>query len=378
MQIANICSRLDLPSWLSSLEERYPESSGLGLVSAWQDLISQNKCPLSVEFTKQRFRELEGNFGDKLTVLFGRPISHSLSPALHNFFNLGMSNKFSLYLPTQIESESSFIRILRHWQELPLVGANVTSPFKECAFRYLLEHGQLSQEARIIGAVNTIWSSGGQIYGDNTDWCGWLASWRHYMGEELTGRDTVIFGAGGAARAVVYALIRSKVKSITIVNSPRRGQELTTYFSSWQQSRNYNQAFIPIQRCSTWSEYGKPGCVYIQATVLGSSAFPNLTPYDWADSSSTLSQKYTCNCNNEMHNSETVTPPLACDLIYNPSQTEFLRLAQKSGSKTMNGLGMLICQAYRARARFFNLTPSEIEEEHLVNSFSSVYSQSIS
>ena len=81
-----------------------------------------------------------------------------------------------------------------------MVGANVTSPFKECAFRYLLEHGQLSQEARIIGAVNTIWSSGGQIYGDNTDWCGWLASWRHYMGEELTGRDTVIFGAGGAAK----------------------------------------------------------------------------------------------------------------------------------------------------------------------------------
>lgn len=378
MQMINACDNLSLPSWLSSLEEKWPGLSRLGLLSAWQDLVSQNKCPLSVEFTKQRFRELESNFCGKLTVLFGRPISHSLSPALHNFFNLGAPSRFSVYLPTQVESESSFMQILHSWQALPLVGANVTSPFKECAFRYLLEHGQLSREARAIGAVNTIWSSDGTIYGDNTDWCGWLASWRHYIGEELTGRDVVIFGAGGAARAVVYALIKTKVKSITIVNSPRRGQELTTYFNSWQQSENSDQAFIPIQRCSTWSEYGKPGYVYIQATVLGSSAFPNLTPYNWPDSSSALSQEYNCNCNNGVDDAKTYIPPLACDLIYNPSQTEFLRLAKKSGAKTMNGLGMLICQAYRARAKFFTLIPSEAEEEQLLNHFSSAYSQSLS
>ena len=377
MQIANVCSIDSLPSWLVSLEDKYPELSQLGLTSAWQALILQNKCPLSVEFTKQRFRELGNNFSGQLTVLFGCPISHSLSPALHNFFNLGTSNRFGLYLPTQVKSESSFLQILQRWQVLPLVGANVTSPFKECAFRYLFEHGQLSREARAIGAVNTIWSSGGKLCGDNTDWCGWLASWRHYIKEELAGRDIVVFGAGGAARAIVYALIRSKVKSITIVNSPRRGQELVTYFTSWQRNENSDQTFIPIQRCSAWLEYSKPSYVYIQATVLGSSAFPNLTPYNWPDSPLVLFKEYGCNYNKKTNKNETPTSPLACDLVYNPSQTEFLRLAKKNGSKTMNGLGMLICQAYRARAKFFNLTPSEAEEERLLNRFSSVYSQNM-
>lgn len=375
MQIANAnTDKVNLLDWLGIFEEKYPELSSLGLRSAWQELVLQNKCPLSVRFTEQRFKELGSSLQDKLAILFGNPLSHSLSPALHNFFNLGMSSQFCLYLPTQVESESAFRQILHNWQALPVVGANITSPFKECAFRYLLEHGYLSQEAMAIQAVNTIYNFNGKMYGDNTDWSGWLASWRHYIGEELAGRHVVVFGAGGAARAIVYALIRAKVKTITIVNSPQRGQKLAADFNDWQQRENSSQAFIPINNCPTWSKAAEPGYVYIQATVLGSSAFPNLTPYNWP-CVSTLLKARNCICNNVNRNNKAGVMPLACDLIYNPAQTEFLRLARQSGAKTMNGLGMLICQAYRARAKFFALQPSEAEEERLLDSFNSIYSQ---
>ncbi len=370
---ANI-GKMSLLDWLGTFEKKCPELSWLGLRSAWQELVSQNKCPLSVKFTEQRFEELGYNSKPQLAVLFGSPLSHSLSPALHNFFNLGMPSQFCLYLPTQLENESAFRQILHNWQALPVIGANVTSPFKECAFCYLLEYGHLSQEALAIQAVNTIYKLNGEMYGDNTDWSGWLASWRHYIKEDLAGRHVVVFGAGGAARAIVYALIRAKVGSITVVNSPRRGQKLVADFNDWQQKQNYNQAFIPIQNCPVWSNGSEPGYVYIQATVLGSSAFPNSTPYNWQHSS-TLPKLNTCVCNNKSTNNKAWAAPLACDLIYNPAQTEFLRLAKQSGAKTMNGLGMLICQAYRARAKFFALQPSEVEEERLLDKFSSIYSR---
>ena len=374
MQLTNAnAGKVSLLDWLGTFEEKCPKLSWLGLGSAWQELVLQNKCPLSVKFTEQRFVELGCNSKTHLAVLFGSPLSHSLSPALHNFFNLGTPSQFCLYLPTQVESESAFRQILQSWQALPVIGANVTSPFKECAFRYLLEHGHLSQEALAIQAVNTIYSLNGKMYGDNTDWSGWLASWRHYIKEELAGRQVVVFGAGGAARAIVYALIRAKVASITIVNSPRRGQKLVADFNDWQQKHNSNQAFIPIQNCPAWLKSGEPGYVYIQATVLGSSAFPKSTPYKWSCSSALLKTN-TCIFNNA-DNNKAWTTPLACDLIYNPAQTEFLRLAKKSGAKTMNGLGMLICQAYRARAKFFALQPSETEEERLLDSFSDIYSR---
>lgn len=358
-----------LSDWLDKSEKKSSELSRLGLASAWRSFVIQNRGALSVSFTEQRFSELGANFEGELAVLFGYPLEHSLSPALHNFFNLGLSSRFGLYLPTQVESEGQFLQILRNWRGLPLVGANVTSPFKECAFRYLLEHGHLSKEARIIGAVNTIYSSKGRICGDNTDWCGWLASWHHCIREELAGRNVVIFGAGGAARAVVYALIRSKVKSITVVNSPQRGQKLAADFNVWQRRENLGQHFVPVHSCSAWHEACQPGYVYIQATVLGSLAFPYSTPYNWP--SSATSKKANIGICKKYVDIEVSAVPLACDLIYNPAQTEFIRLAKQNESKTMNGLGMLICQAYRSRAEFFGLNPSESEEKRLLNDFSS-------
>ncbi len=365
-------NKTNLLAWLEGLEKNSPELSQLGLASAWQAFVRQNKCPLSVTLTRQRFGELGEDFSGPLAVLFGCPISHSLSPALHNFFNLGRPSRFGLYLPTQVESEGLFRQILNNWLALPLLGANVTSPFKEWAFRYLLKQGNLSREARLIGAVNTIYTSGGQIYGDNTDWWGWLASWRHYIREDLAGRHVVVFGAGGAARAIVYALIRAKVKSITIVNSPQRGEKLAADFNSWQRREDSGQVFIPVQSFPVYSEVVKPGYVYIQATVLGSSAFPNLTPYNWPKSSFYSIQNDT-SFYNQSTKAQAQVVPSACDLIYNPAQTEFLRLAKESGAKTMNGLGMLIGQAYRSRADFFALRPSKAEEEEAFNSFTGLY-----
>lgn len=351
----------DLLNWLSDLEAKTDALPLLGLPLAWKALVQEKKSPLSVSFTQQRYLELAKNFDYKLTVLFGKPITHSLSPALHNYFNLGSPSRLGLYLLTQVKDESQFLQILRLWKSLPLAGANVTSPFKECAFNYLNEYGQLTPEAQTIGAVNTIYYRKGELWGDNTDWSGWLSSWHNYIGEELEGRRVVIFGAGGAARAVVYALIRARVKSITVVNSPQRGQKLADYFNSWQRRKGLGQRLVPVQNCQIWNENGKSEWVYIQATVLGSSAFLNLTPYNWTPGGNSMKS---------VTDDKTEHSPIACDLIYNPAQTEFLRLAKQNGAKTMNGLGMLICQAYQSRAKFFDLELSEKEEARFLHNFS--------
>ncbi|MGM9998380.1 MAG: shikimate dehydrogenase family protein [Candidatus Bruticola sp.] len=355
---------------LTYWEKNRPELRLLRLPSAWSSAITERKSPLSVHLTLRRWQELVRSDSHlQFSVLGGCPVSHSLSPALHNFFSLGTAASNGLYLCAGWQNEAQLNEVLKNWFKLPLLGANITSPFKECVFKYLSQYGELTPEAKAIGAVNTIYGRRGKLYGANTDWSGWLSSWRCDIGQELAGRQVVLFGAGGAVRAVVYALIRAEVGSITVVNSPRRGRALVDYFSTWQHRELSSKSFVPLHYRSTWEDRAaEPGVIYIQATVLGGGSHAELSPYSWPVQTKTNASSFNFGPTGSKKRDH-LNSAVACDLIYHPARTKFLLEAEAAGAVTMNGLGMLICQACQAREYFLEIDHSDAWEEQMLSQF---------
>ena len=148
----------------------------------------------------------------KQVGLIGWPIEHSLSPAMHNaaFAELGLDWTYSLF-PTQPGELESLLKSL---DAQNIVGVNVTMPHKQTIMPYL-DH--ISNEARIIGAVNTIQIQNGKMIGHNTDGIGFLNALKE-AGHELAGMRVALLGAGGAARAVIFSLAQAEVDRITVVN----------------------------------------------------------------------------------------------------------------------------------------------------------------
>ena len=147
-----------------------------------------------------------------LVGLIGWPVSHSLSPRMHNaaFAELGLD---WTYVPLPVRPDD-VEQALKGLAALNFVGANVTVPHKQAVIRYLDE---LSEAARITGAVNTIHLKNGKFFGYNTDAIGFLNALQEANGYPK-GMRAAVLGAGGAARAVVYALARAGTDSIIVLN----------------------------------------------------------------------------------------------------------------------------------------------------------------
>jgi shikimate dehydrogenase len=255
----------------------------------------------------------------KVCGIFGYPLEHTFSPAMHNAAFEAAGLDF-VYLPFPVDADR-LQQAVAAVKSLGLVGVNVTIPHKEAVLPLLDE---LSEEARLIGAVNTIVNHSGRLYGENTDGRGFLCSLRKTANFLPSGKTVLLLGAGGAARAVAVELALAGVRKIILTNrSKSRAEEMAAYLSS------------RIGTCTevlTWPEPEDllPGealqsaDLVVQATSLG---------------------MYPC-C------AQTVPLPfnlfrpgqVACDLVYNPVQTEFLRRAGEAGATVMGGLGMLLHQ----------------------------------
>ena len=146
---------------------------------------------------------IEINHNTKIVGLIGHPIKHSRSPILHNY----AFNKAELdyvYLPFDIAS-TNLKDALKGMVALSVKGFNVTVPHKERIVEYLDE---LSDGAKIVNAVNTVVIDNGKLHGYNTDVYGIIQTLEPFR-EEIAGKTVSVFGAGGAARAVIYALINN-------------------------------------------------------------------------------------------------------------------------------------------------------------------------
>jgi shikimate dehydrogenase len=258
-----------------------------------------------------------------LAGVIGHPIAHSRSPALHGFWLKRYGIK-GHYIPMDV-GQADLAMALTSLPKLGFVGCNVTIPHKETV---LALADIVTDRAALIGAANTlIFRKDGKIHADNTDGAGFIANLRQNAPHWLPGSGpAVLFGAGGAARAVVAALIDLGVPEIRIANRTRpRAEVLRSDFGARLQVYDWLQA----------GQMFEGARLVINATSLGMTGKPDFRiPLD------------------------TLKPgTLVTDLVYTPLMTQFLIEAQDRGAEIVDGLGMLLHQAAPGFERWFNHRP---------------------
>jgi shikimate dehydrogenase len=255
----------------------------------------------------------------KLVGLIGYPVEHSLSPAMHNSafaaLNLNWCYVPLPVLPERLGEAGAGLRALG------FVGANVTVPHKEAVMSYLDE---VAPEAQAIGAVNTIVVREAELIGYNTDWQGFFTTLNEGS-FSLHDKQAVVLGAGGAARAVVYALAQAGAQVAILNRTPSRAHALVQDFSP---------LFSALSLCAlplTWQA--------LEERTTEAHLLVNTTPVGmWPDADRSLWP-------------EDLAFPghlTVFDLVYNPRQTKLLWQARTAGAKVIGGLGMLVHQGAAA------------------------------
>ena len=250
--------------------------------------------------------------------VLGAPIGHSLSPIIQNeaLRAAGLDYVYAA-LPVRADALTSAVHGLR---DAGIAGFNVTIPFKTEIIPLM---DDLSEDARRIHAVNTVVvEENGRLVGHNTDVTGFLAGFAERR-IALTGKKAVLIGAGGAARAVLWGLLRSKVSSVVIgVRNASKGAALAADFAAHGDVRAYgfdDPAFM--------SALGSADII-VQTTPLGMTPHVGeMPPVDVAAIKSSA---------------------VFYDLIYTPAETRFLRAATAHGHETINGETMLVAQGAEA------------------------------
>lgn len=257
----------------------------------------------------------------KLIGLVGHPIKQSYSPFIHNIAAQFKSVDY-IYLPFDVVADNLEIA-LKGVVALGISGLNITIPHKEKIIKYLDE---LSEEAAMIGAVNTIVNEHGKLKGYNTDINGILESLTEFK-DLITGSKVCVIGAGGGARAVIYTLIRYfKPEQITIINRTIQSADtLQNYFSEKMRFDNFKTSdLFPPDLIETFNS----SSLIVNSTPVG--MFPDVD-----DSPTNLSESF--------HKDQ-----LVFDMIYNPTETKLLNLAKQQGAVTLGGLKMLVHQAAKS------------------------------
>jgi shikimate dehydrogenase len=249
--------------------------------------------------------------------LLGHPVAHSLSPALHNaaFAALGIDAHYEArdVAPSDVDVASA-VQALRH---ADCYGANVTAPHKQAVVPFMDE---LSDEVRALGVLNTIVNTGGRLGGMNTDARG-FGRWMREVGIDAHGANALVLGAGGAARAVVWALGDAGAARIVVLNRTlARADELVGALEPHVKCTPLEAG--PLEAASAPGSSGRAWDIVLNATSLGHHGqAPVVHPSCYSPAS------------------------VAIELAYNPPVTEFMTSAREAGARAENGLGMLLHQA---------------------------------
>ncbi|WP_170515404.1 shikimate dehydrogenase [Ruegeria atlantica] len=263
-----------------------------------------------------------------LAGVIGHPIVHSKSPQLHGHW----LKKYGLaghYIPVDVAPED-LETVLRTLPKAGFVGANVTVPHKEAALR-IADH--VSERASVIGAANTlVFQDDGTIHADNTDGYGFMQNLRSGAPDWVpSDGPVVVFGAGGAARAVLQGLLDAGVPQIMLTNRTRaRADQLKDEFGDRITVVDWLQAGNVIEEAE----------LVVNTTSLGMQGQPELrVPLDGLQAGAVVT-----------------------DLVYAPLQTHLLKSAEEAGCTTVDGLGMLLHQAVPGFERWFGTRPEVTDD----------------
>jgi shikimate dehydrogenase len=253
----------------------------------------------------------------KVVGVIGDPITHSLSPLLHNaaFDALGL-DWVSVGLPVVAGATEAALSGMR---ALQIAGLSVTMPHKEAAFAAVDE---TTPVARRLGVVNCVSRRNGVLVGDSTDGEGFLAALRHAQGFEPAARRCLVIGAGGAARAVTLALAEAGAAEVVVLNRTVARAE------------------------STASLAGKAGRVGSDADLARADLIVQATPIGMTQGDGVESDELPVDPG-ALHEGQVVA-----DLVYSPLETPFLLAAKARGATVVGGLGMLVHVAALALERW--------------------------
>lgn len=278
------------------------------------------------------------NSRTKIFAVIGKPVQHSLSPVLHDW----LIKRFKLnaaYVAFQVDPEN-LAHAVNGLRALGLGGFNVTIPHKETILNYVDEK---SDSVQLLGAANTLKNTDGYVKAFGTDPFGF----RESLGEEaerFKGAQVVVFGAGGSAKSVVYALGKLRSENVYIVNRSRaRAESLAAV--ALEKYGISNIHVFDAERNSL-NDLVAGANVLINTTSVG--MYPQINKSILPDSSAITSKHF------------------VYDLVYNPGTTKFLADAQAKGASVQNGLDMLIFQALESariwHARHLELNKSDLGE----------------
>eukprot|EP01037_Dinobryon_pediforme_P002387 gene2387-2422_t len=260
--------------------------------------------------------------GDHFTILGCPILPHSRSPLIHNYWlkQFGLPGLYEL-AEVAPEALTDFIKSM---PAQGYRGGNVTVPHKQAVLP-LCDH--LTARAREIGAVNTLWFENDELYGDNTDALGFAANLDEYAPDWRTARRAMVLGAGGASRAIIYALREAGLQNLIVVNRDEaRARMLASLWTGSFQTIGWDSIADHLPDVD----------LLINTTSLGMAGQPALTlPWD-----------------------KTKAGLIVHDIVYVPLETDLLKSAKEHHYQTVDGLGMLLHQAVPGFAHWFGQVPT--------------------
>lgn len=268
--------------------------------------------------------EIDGGTG--LICLLGNPVTKSISPQIQNIINKVMKENL-VYLNFEIEHNQLF-KAVQGLRALNAKGFNVTIPYKEKIIELLDE---ISPEAQEIGAVNTVKIEDGKLIGHNTDWIGYYEAKVKCTGKGFKDDSVLILGAGGAAKAIAISCLKNDCIKLVIYNrTTAKAEELVNILTKNYYGRvnfcDRNELNYTITQSN----------LIINTTSAGNYVNDNLMPVG-EDAPFAKGQIFS-------------------EIIYNPSETKLMRLAESKGAFCFNGFEMLLQQAIKAWEIWCNKT----------------------
>ena len=258
--------------------------------------------------------------------LLGEVLGHSLSPEIHRilFEKLDISSSYELIEIPKDRFQKDLPRLLADYD-----GLNVTIPYKVEVIPFLDE---LSEEAKTIGAVNTIAHKGGRLEGYNTDYTGFQRTLAR-IGCQVSGREAVVLGHGGASRAIIQCLFDEKASAIHVIS--RHPEKVDPDFLSFAKARH-----VDIEGYDSLSSL-KGEYLLVNATPVGMYPKTGVSPVPAA-----ITERF----------------PKVVDIIYNPKETKLL---QEAAGDTSNGMYMLVMQAMAAEEIWMDHAIAEAVAEEI-------------
>ena len=267
---------------------------------------------------------------NKFAGIIGYPLSHTLSPSMHNFIyqKLGIDVEYKKWEISPNNLKSHIEKINNE----NFIGANITVPYKEKIVSLLDE---IRNEAKFTGAVNTIVKNNNKLIGYNTDVYGIEQTLDIKLKNDVI-NNAVIFGAGGAAKAAFFVLLQRGLNNLTIVN---RTKSNALKMISKFNNVNCDQTIITLNEKSQIKSACLSADLIINTTILGmkGSGYEDISPIDstFIDSNSVI-----------------------FDMVYNPTKTQLIKIALERNANIIEGLDMLVYQAIKSIELWTGIRPS--------------------